>query len=106
MRQKVFEDAIAAYNESQNVYKVEGLSVTDAQKIIVALAGNEAPDVIQCSSANIINYQAKGLLQSLQGYIDAGGYDPGIVETSLNTMRMDGEQYGLAWNQEINPIIL
>lgn len=98
---KVFEDAIAAYNESQNVYKVEGLSVTDAQKIIVALAGNEAPDVIQCSSANIINYQAKGLLQSLQGYIDAEGYESGIVETSLNTMRMDGEQYGLAWNQEI-----
>ena len=57
--------------------------------------------MIQCSSANIINYQAKGLLQSLQGYIDAEGYESGIVETSLNTMRMDGEQYGLAWNQEI-----
>ena len=34
-----FEQAIASYNASQDKVEVEGLSVTDKQKIIVALSG-------------------------------------------------------------------
>ncbi|HCD43494.1 MAG TPA: ABC transporter substrate-binding protein, partial [Lachnoclostridium sp.] len=34
----VYEKAISEYNASQSNYKVEGLSVTDAQKVIVAMS--------------------------------------------------------------------
>jgi len=43
----VYEKAISEYNASQSNYKVEGLSVTDAQKVIVAMSSNESPDVIK-----------------------------------------------------------
>lgn len=99
---EVFEEAIAAYNASQSKYKVEGLSVPDKQKIVTALAANEAPDVIECSSANIIQYQASGMLQSLTEYIDAEGFDLSVIaEQSLGAMNLEGEQYGLAFNQEL-----
>lgn len=102
---KVIEECIAAYNASQDKYKVEGLSVPDKQKIVVAVAGDEAPDVIEVSSANVVDYHANGLLQSLQPYIDAE--DPSVydinktAEASLNAMNLDGEQFGIGWDQEI-----
>lgn len=101
----VMEQTIAAYNESQDKYVVEGLSVPDKQKIVVAVSGNEAPDVIECSSANVVDYHANGLLQSLQPYIDAE--DPSVwnindtSKTCLDSMNFDGEQYGIGWDQEI-----
>lgn len=101
----VMEQTIAAYNESQDRYLVEGLSVPDRQKIVVAVSGNEAPDVIECSSANVVDFYANGLLQSLQPYIDAE--DPSVwdindtAETCVNAMKLDGEQYGIGWDQEI-----
>lgn len=98
----VFEEAIAAYNASQNKYKVEGLSVPDKQKLVVAMAANEAPDVIECSSANIVEYQSNGMLESLQTYIDAESYDLSqIASLSTKAMNLEGKQYGLAFNQEL-----
>lgn len=101
----VIEQCIAAYNASQDRYVVEGLSVPDKQKIVVAVSGDEAPDVIEVSSANVVDYQANGLLQSLQPYIDAedpAEYDINNTSAlSLNAMNLDGEQWGIGWDQEI-----
>lgn len=70
-----FEQAIASYNASQDKVEVEGLSVTDKQKIIVALSGSEAPDVIEVSNQDIINYANNGLIETLNDKADADGYD-------------------------------
>lgn len=70
-----FEAAIASYNASQDKVEVEGLSVTDKQKIIVALSGSEAPDVIEVSNQDIINYANNGLIETLNDKADADGYD-------------------------------
>ena len=57
-----FEKAIASYNASQDKYEVEGLSVSDKQKIIVAISGNESPDVVDVSSQDILSYATNGLI--------------------------------------------
>lgn len=63
------------YNESQDKYFVEVLSSGDTQKVITAIANNEAPDIYQTSSQNIISFQANGLLASLNSFVEAEGYD-------------------------------
>lgn len=91
-----YEEAIAVYNASQDKYKVEGLSVTDQQKLIVALASNEAPDVIKGSNSNIITYQANGLLDSLQPYIEEEKYDMSIYsKQSVAANTIDNEVFAL-----------
>ena len=70
-----FEQAIASYNASQDKVEVEGLSVTDKQKIIVALSGSEAPDVIEVSNQDIINYANNGLIEPLSAKAEADSYD-------------------------------
>ena len=89
---KVYEEAIAAYNASQSKYKVEGLSVTDAQKLIVSMSSNEAPDVIKTGNQSIIQYTKNGLLQSVQEYVDAESFDTSVFsEQSVEANRIDGD---------------
>ena len=92
----VYEEAIKAYNDSQTTYKVEGLSVTDAQKLIVAMSSNEAPDVIKISNQDVIQYQANGLLESLQSYIDAETFDMSIYsDKSVQANTLEDAVYAL-----------
>lgn len=96
---KVYEEAVAAYNASQSKYKVEGLSVTDAQKLIVAMSSNEAPDVIKISNQTVIQYTKNGLLESIQDLIDQEGYDTSdYSEQALEANRVDGALYGLPFD--------
>ncbi len=89
---KIYEDAIAAYNASQSKYKVEGLSVTDAQKIIVAMSSNEAPDVIKHGNQTVIQYAKNGLLESIQDLVDQEGFDTSIYsDQSLEANKADGQ---------------
>lgn len=69
-----FESAIKAFNESQDKYEVEGLSVTDKQKIIVAISGNEAPDVVEVSNQDVISYASSGLVESVTDLAAADNY--------------------------------
>lgn len=93
---KVYEEAIAAYNASQSKYKVEGLSVTDAQKLIVSMSSNEAPDVIKTGNQSIIQYTKNGLLQSVQEYVDAESFDTSVFsDQSVEANRIDGDLYAL-----------
>lgn len=93
---KVEEEAIAAYNASQSKYKVEGLSVSDQQKLIVALASNEAPDAIFSSNSNLTTYYSNGLLQKLDDYISADSFDMGAFSAqAVESATFDGGVYGL-----------
>jgi multiple sugar transport system substrate-binding protein len=92
----VYEKAIAAYNASQTKYKVEGLSVNDQQKLIVALASNEAPDVVKGSNQNVTTYQANGLLTSLKSYIDKDKFDlKAYADKSIEANAIKGEVFGM-----------
>ena len=92
----VYEEAIRTYNESQSKYRVEGLSVTDAQKLIVAMSSNEAPDVIKISNQTVVQYQKNGLLESLQPHIDSEKFDLSVYsEQSVEANTIDGAVYGL-----------
>ncbi len=92
----VYEEAIKAYNESQTQYQVEGLSVTDAQKLIVAMSSNEAPDVIKISNQDVVQYQANELLENLQTYIDQEGFDVAAYsEQAMAANTLDNSAYAL-----------
>lgn len=92
----VYEEAIKAYNASQTAYQVEGLSVTDAQKLIVAMSSNEAPDVIKISNQDVVQYQANGLLENLQTSIDAEAFDMSIYsDKSIEANTLEGAVYAL-----------
>ncbi len=92
----VYEKAISEYNASQSNYKVEGLSVTDAQKVIVAMSSNESPDVIKISNQTVVQYQKNGLLESLQPYADKESFDSSIYsEQAMNANTIDRNIYAL-----------
>lgn len=92
----VYEEAIRTYNESQSRYRVKGLSVTDAQKLIVAMSSNEAPDVIKISNQTVVQYQKNGLLESLQPHIDGESFDLSVYSAqSIEANSIDGEVYAL-----------
>ncbi len=93
---KVYEQAIAAYNASQDKYEVQGLSVTDDQKLIVAMSSNEAPDVFKHGNALVKHYQHNGLLTNIQDYIDKEGFDTSVLnEQALEANTVDGDLWGL-----------
>lgn len=92
----VYEEAISTYNASQSKYKVEGLSVTDAQKLIVAMSSNEAPDVIKTGNQSVVQYQKNGLLENLQGYVDRDSFDvSGYSEQAVEANTVEGSIYAL-----------
>jgi multiple sugar transport system substrate-binding protein len=92
----IYEKAIAAYNASQTKYKVEGLSVNDQQKLMVALASNEAPDVVKGENQKVTTYQSNGLLTSLKSYIDKDKFDlKAFSDKSIEANAIRGEVFGL-----------
>jgi multiple sugar transport system substrate-binding protein len=93
---KVYEKAIAAYNASQTKYKVEGLSVNDSQKVIVAISGNQAPDLIKGSNSDVISYALNGLISPLKSFVDQEKFDTGIYsDASIAANTVDGQLYAL-----------
>ncbi|MGB8453879.1 MAG: ABC transporter substrate-binding protein [Anaerocolumna sp.] len=92
-----FETAIKAYNESQDKYEVEGLSVTDKQKVIVAISGNEAPDVIEGSNQDIISYASSGLLESISDMAEAESYSltDQFAQQAIDANMLDDKIYGM-----------
>ena len=92
-----FEAAIASYNASQDKVEVEGLSVTDHQNIIVAQSGSEAPDVIEVSNQDIINYANNGLIETLNDKADADGYDVAGTYSAqaLTANTLNDDLYGM-----------
>jgi multiple sugar transport system substrate-binding protein len=93
---KVYEQAVAVYNASQNTYRVEGLSVNDTQKLIVALASNEAPDLVKGSNSQVISYQDQGLLESMKPLISRDKFDTAaFAAKAIEANSVKGEIFGL-----------
>ena len=92
----VEDELVAAYNASQDKYEVVALSMNDQQKLIVAMSGDEGPDVVFTSNSNLTTYYFNGLLQNLQEYVDAENYDlTPFTEKSLESCTFDGNLYAL-----------
>lgn len=93
-----YEAAIDAFNESQDEYHVTGLSVTDQQKIIVAMSGGDAPDIIERPNGDVISYANNGLLESMTEY-DSNDEDFSLDDTftnqSLQANTVDGAVYAV-----------
>lgn len=100
---KAFEETIKAFNESQDKYEVEGLSVMDKQKIIVALAGSDAPDVVEVSNQDIISYANSGLVESISDMAAADGYDLTSIYSAqaLDSNTLDDVVYGVPFASQI-----
>lgn len=99
----IVRDVVNSYNESQDQYYVEMVSAgSDIQKIIVAIANSEAPDVYQTSNATIISLQSNGLLSPLDDYAAADGYDLDAYSAqAIESNRLDGQVYGLPFGINI-----
>lgn len=95
----VLEKAIEKYNASQSRYVVEGFSVPDKQKYLVAMAGNESPDVIEVTNQDIVGYQANGLLEDLSKIGAEKNFDFSIYgKSAVSANSIDDVQYGLPFS--------
>ncbi len=89
--------AVEAFNAGQDKYEVEALSVTDKQKYIVAISGNDCPDLIEVSNQDIISYADSGLLSPIDtiaeqdGYALEGTYSNQALEANI----LGGQVYGV-----------
>lgn len=94
---------VELYNESQDKYYVDMVSAgSDLQKIIVAIANNEAPDVYQTSNNTLTSLVANGLIASLSSFADAEGYDLGLYSgKAIEACSFDGQLYGLPFGINI-----
>lgn len=87
---------VQAFNASQSAYEVDGLSVPDVQKIKVAIAGGEGPDIADDFSDSVAAYAANGIALPLDSYITKSGYKTGdFIPAALNTVKYNGKTYAL-----------
>lgn len=100
---KAFEQAIKDFNESQDKYEVEGLSVMDKQKIIVALSGSDAPDVVEVSNQDILSYANSGLVESVSDLAKEDGYDLESIysKQALESNSVEEQVYGVPFASQI-----
>lgn len=91
------EKIIADYNASQSKYHVTGLSANDAQKVLVAVSSGTGPDVYEVASAQFPTYVAQGLLEGLDSYIAAEGWNKEelFVKKALLAGNVNNIQYTL-----------
>ncbi len=88
------EEMIKKFNTSQNDYIVEGLSVPDVQKILVAISSGEGPDLTDNFSTNTAGYASKGILEPLDSYIKKDNYDiSDFTKSSLESVSYKGKIY-------------
>lgn len=92
---EMMEHVIERFNASQSEYVVEGFSVSDKQKYLVAMSSDEAPDVIELSNAEIVSYQSSGLLENMTAMGEKNGFDFSIYDTpAVESNSVDGQMYG------------
>lgn len=65
-------------------------------KMTTMAAGNNLPDIMQHDYAFLLEWQARGLLKSLEPYVESGILDfSNVSESNLAGGRIDGELYGV-----------
>jgi len=89
----VLEKTIKAFNASQSKYVVEGFSVPDKQKYLVAMSSNESPDLIELSNQDIVSYNANGMLEDLSAMGSKTKFDFSIFTNSAKTANTVNDTY-------------
>lgn len=90
------EEMIKKFNSSQSDYIVEGLSVPDVQKILVAISSGEGPDITDNFSTNVAGYASKGILEPLDDYISSDKYDTSdFTKAAMESVSYNGKVYAL-----------
>ncbi|WP_058300879.1 ABC transporter substrate-binding protein [Gorillibacterium timonense] len=99
---EVVEQLIKRFNESQDKYTVEGLSVPDEQKIKVAIAGGNGPDITDSFAENVAQYAEEGIALELDSLIERDGYDlTDFIPASLEQGKYNGKYYALPLNTTV-----
>ena len=75
----------------------------DKQKIIVALSGSDAPDVVEVSNQDILSYANSGLVESVTDLAKEDGYDLESIysKQSLESNSVNDQVYGVPFASQI-----
>jgi len=96
---EALEQIIQDFNASQDKYTVEGLSVPDEQKIKVAIAGGNGPDLTDSFDWVVPQYAQQGIALPLDDLIARDGYDlSDFIPAALESGRFDDKLYSLPLN--------
>jgi len=100
-RQPLIEAIVADFNRSQTRYELISLAVPGAvsdQKLMLAIAGGEPPDVMTQWSPTIGTWAADGLLQPLEARLSAEDHrilHEDAYPVALKAARCHGHLYGI-----------
>lgn len=84
--------AVDAFNANHDDIHVEALSVSDRSKFVVAMSGDDGPDIIRSSNTTNLGYYKQGLVTGLNSFIENDSFDLSqFRERDLNASRVDGE---------------
>lgn len=96
---ETMEQIISDFNSSQDQYIAEGLSVPDEQKIKVAIAGGNGPDVTDSFDQNVVQYATEGIALALDDLIARDSYDlSDFIPAALESGKYEGKIYSLPIN--------
>ncbi|MCK9873392.1 extracellular solute-binding protein [Nocardiopsis dassonvillei] len=95
-----FENAEARFQESNPdvAVEVEFIPWPDAQEAITnALAGGDAPDVLEVGNDQVAGWAAQGALMDITEQVSGWDAAAGIDENALEYGTYEGVQYGVPW---------
>ncbi|WP_150242152.1 extracellular solute-binding protein [Nocardiopsis quinghaiensis] len=95
-----FEDTEARFQESHPgvSVEVEFIPWPDAQESITnALAGGDAPDVLEVGNDQVSNWASQGALLDITDQVEGWDAAAGIDEEALEYGTYEGVQYGVPW---------
>ena len=90
----IVDEIVENFNAYHDKYTVEALSVPDEQKIKVAIAGGQGPDVTDSFSANVPSYAGQNIMYCLDELIARDGVDMSqFIPAAAASCAYDGKQY-------------
>ena len=96
---EIVQGLIDEFNAAQDQYVVNGLSVPDVQKIVVAISSGEGPDITDNFSNNIATYATSGIIHPLDEFIARDNYDlSDYLPGALQSCQYEGKTYALPIN--------
>ncbi|MEF3305583.1 ABC transporter substrate-binding protein [Paenibacillus sp. GYB003] len=96
---QALDAVIQDFNASQKQYVVEGLSVPDEQKIKVAIAGGNGPDLTDSFSSNVAPYAEQGIALPLDDLIARDKYNmDDFLPAAAEAGKYKGKVYALPLN--------
>lgn len=112
---RLWDNLIADFENKNPGIKVEKVTINDSDVLYTALAGGNAPDVVQVESHLFGNWAARGALQAIDPYVqeenlDTSDYWPQALQMySFNTktgIRGNGDLFSLPKDFGVNGIFV